>query len=640
MQNPSDNSSTDPADGSTPIAPEARRLEALQRFEIVDTLPEQGYEDIALLASHICRTPIALVSLIDGERQWFKAKIGLDVSQTPRRWSFCEHAIRDPDQLMLVPDAKNDPRFCNNPLVTSSPHIRFYAGAPLVTSDGEALGTLCVIDILPRELSQSQQQALSALARQVMAQLELRLALRENEHYFESFMRPLMAADSQLAPKPSLGAVDAKAIYHAGAWQQAILDNTELTIISTDLEGVIQTCNAGALRKLGYKAEEIIGKVPSVILHDPIELENHARQLSLELNRPIAPDFEALVAKARLGMADENDWTYIRKDRSTFLIRLTVTALRDKAGEINGFLSVGKDIIGQKIIEDALRETEGRFEAFMDNGPAVAFIKNEAGEFVYVNELFLRLFNKRRDEVIGRSDADLWPPEIAGPIRRHDKTTLAGEGVFVLEEIVPTPDGRSTFWLSYKFPLRDMSGRLMLGGIAIDITDRKEYERQLEELAITDSLTGLKNHGAFAQRLGEEFERARRYNLDLSLVMLDVDSFKKYNDSFGHLEGDGVLRRLGELLGEHARPSDFAARYGGEEFAIILANTAADGALVAAERLRKDVEEESFENRKLTISVGVATLTPDIPSMNALIVAADNALYKAKRDGRNRVQQA
>ena len=648
MQNSSDNS----ADQSTPAALEAKRLEALRRLKILDTLPEQSYEDIAFLASHICRTPIALVSLIDGERQWFKAKVGMEASETPRSWSFCDHAIRDPDHLMLVPDAKNDARFSSNPLVTSSPHIRFYAGAPLTTSDGQALGTLCVIDILPRDLSESQQQALSALARQVMAQLELRQTLRENEQYFESFLRPLIASDSKATAASTAKTVDVDTIHHLGTWQQAILDSADLTIISTDLKGVIQTCNVGALRKLGYKAEEIIGKATPEILHDPEEIENRARKLSLELNRPIAPSFEVFVAKAREGIADENDWCYIRKDNSRFIIRLTVTALRDRDGEISGFLGVGKDITQQKSVEEALKESEGRFQAFMDNGPAVTFIKEESGSYLYVNALFLERFHFRREDVIGHTDRDLWPEQVSKPIMQHDRTVFASDEVMNVEEAEHDADGNViSWWQAFKFPLHRNDGQRLLGGVAFDITERKQAERRveeyqlqleqavvrLEELAVTDSLTGLKNHGAFAQRLSEEFERAKRYDLDLSLIMLDVDYFKQYNDSFGHLEGDGVLRRLGELLCEHARPSDFAARYGGEEFAIILTNTSFDGALAVAERLRQGVETEPFEKGSVTISVGVAGMTADLLDMNALIRAADAALYQAKRAGRNRI---
>ena len=155
------------------------RVEALQRYRVLDTPAEKEFDDLAELASYICGTPIAIVTLLDGQRQWFKAKIGLGASETPIEQAFCAHAVQTPGEVMMVKDARVDSRFATNPLVTSDPHIRFYAGAPLVTPEGVALGTLCAIDRVPRELSLGQQKALQVLARQVVAHLELRRTVSE-----------------------------------------------------------------------------------------------------------------------------------------------------------------------------------------------------------------------------------------------------------------------------------------------------------------------------------------------------------------------------------------------------------------------------------------------------------------------------
>lgn len=154
-------------------ANEFKRLEALRRYRLLDTPREQGFDDTTLLASFICETPIALISLIDVDRQWLKSAIGLSVTETPRDQAFCAHTILQRD-VMVVEDATQDNRFAENPLVTGNPNIRFYAGAPLVDQEGHGLGSLCVIDRKPRQLSDRQMEALRALARKVMQEIEYR----------------------------------------------------------------------------------------------------------------------------------------------------------------------------------------------------------------------------------------------------------------------------------------------------------------------------------------------------------------------------------------------------------------------------------------------------------------------------------
>lgn len=159
---------------------DALRVAALNRYRILDTDPEASYDEVTAIAAGICATPMALITLVDDSRQWFKSRRGLDVTETPREIAFCHHAIQR-SELLEVEDASQDPRFRDNPLVTQSPHIRYYAGAPIVSSEGHRLGTLCVLDQRPRRMSQLQRQALQALAGQVMSQLELRRALFETQ---------------------------------------------------------------------------------------------------------------------------------------------------------------------------------------------------------------------------------------------------------------------------------------------------------------------------------------------------------------------------------------------------------------------------------------------------------------------------
>lgn len=214
---------------------EQARLAELKKYGILDTEPEIPFDRIVQLAAYICNTPIAAISLVDEERQWFKAIAGLDAKETSRDVAFCAHAILQ-DEPMIVPNALLDERFSDNPLVTSTPDIRFYAGVPLKTSAGQNIGTLCVIDREPRELSQAQIDAIAALSDNVMAHLELRLSHKNIRQYTE---------DLQLAA--------------------SIFSNASEAMLVTDPDNKIITINPAFTEITGYALEEVVGKNPSIL---------------------------------------------------------------------------------------------------------------------------------------------------------------------------------------------------------------------------------------------------------------------------------------------------------------------------------------------------------------------------------------
>ena len=214
---------------------EQERLAALRKYDILDTEPEAAFEAMVHLASYICQTPIAAISLVDEQRQWFKAIAGLDARETSRNVAFCAHAILQ-DETMVVHDAKADERFCDNPLVTSSPDIRFYAGVPLVTAQGQHLGTLCVIDRVPRVLSVEQLEAIKVLASNVMAHLDLRLSHKQTRQYID---------DLQLAA--------------------TIFEASSDAMVVTDADNRIITVNPAFTATTGYTISEVVGKSPSLL---------------------------------------------------------------------------------------------------------------------------------------------------------------------------------------------------------------------------------------------------------------------------------------------------------------------------------------------------------------------------------------
>ncbi|MCB1165339.1 MAG: PAS domain S-box protein, partial [Leptospiraceae bacterium] len=356
---------------------------------------------------------------------------------TPRRVSFCAHAINRPE-VMVVEDAQSDERFFDNPLVTGPPYIRFYAGAPLKTSDGYALGTLCVIDQKPRTLSEQQKELLANMADQVMDQIRLRKILSQEEQSRKQWQ--------------SLSGM-----------QKAILDSANFTIISADTEGIIQTFNYGAERMLGYSANEIVGKTDPSIFHDASEVVRNAIELTAELGTTVVPGFESFVAKCRQTLEpDEREWTYIRKDGSRFPVLLSITPLV-KDDVITGFLGVGRDISEtkrlqaesremseeimrtNKLLEAELEEASIRYKHLVEGAPEMVFSMELDGTIRSMNQKVRSLLGYRPEDVVGKSIVDFLA---------SDGTSLGFESTMLLERLDGLQKGKSRLDLRLAFATR------------------------------------------------------------------------------------------------------------------------------------------------------------------------------------------
>ena len=295
-----------------------------------------------------------------------------------------------------------------------------------------------------------------------------------------------------------------------------------------------------------------------------------------------------------------------------------------------------------------LEELDINFSAFMNNGPFIAYIKDRDWRYRYVNEPFLQQLELTRDEVLGQDDFTIWP-EAAPRFRQVDEQVMNELKPSRLVERLTTHDGRRIFWQSYKFPLATRQG-IALAGLSVDVTEHIEQQhlleasqRQLlgmmqaaEQRSVTDALTGLFNRRAFDLRLAEHLLRAEEQRTPLSMLLIDVDHFKAYNDTYGHQAGDSALQAVGQLLLQSCRDNDACFRYGGEEFAILLPGADLTAAHLVAERCRAAVANHAWSRRPITLSVGLATHRAGMDAYS-LTEGADRALYAAKGAGRNRI---
>ena len=264
--------------------------------------------------------------------------------------------------------------------------------------------------------------------------------------------------------------------------QQAILDGAHYTIISTDTNGIIKTINAAAQKMLGYSSAEVVDKLTPAIIHDLEEVKQRAIELSAELGKPISPGFEVFVAKARLGMIDEYEWSYIRKDGSRFPVQLSVTALRDREGEITGFLGIGNDITLRKEAEKNLRQNEQKYHQILDAITDMVLVKGSQSRIVWANKAFRDYYGLSNEQLKDMIDAPFNQPDYTLQYIQDDAYVFETGQSLEIEEPVTRYDGKVKMFNTIKSVIRNEAGeKILTVGVSRDVSDRNQAENALRE---------------------------------------------------------------------------------------------------------------------------------------------------------------
>lgn len=478
---------------------EDARLQALRALGVLDSAPEEQFDRLTRLAQHILQVPIALVSLVDANRQWFKSHQGLDASETPRDISFCGHAILEPE-ILLIPDAALDPRFSDNPLVTAAPNIRFYAGAPLSLGNGLRVGTLCAIDSQPHQVSAAQLDALRDLAQCVSEELE-RVRHRQS------------TAESAL--------IQAK--------YAAIIASSDDAILSTELDDFISSWNPAAEGLLGYTAKEAIGRHMSIAI--PPERADEQSQVLPRLRRGerIEP-FETI---------------RLRKDGTRIDVSVSISPVLDTFGRIIGVSKIVRDISAQKQAKKALRESTQLVNSIVETVVDGIITIDSHGKILSFNNAAQRMFGYEQFEAIGAYAKTLMPEPYAAEhvsFLAHYRQTKVARGVGLARESLGQRKDGSTFPIELTVCEMQQPGDSLFVGIVRDLTERKQIERMKGEFVSTVShelrtpLTSIRGAlglilGKFSDGLPAKarqlLETANRNSDRLTLLINDILDLEK-----------------------------------------------------------------------------------------------------------------
>lgn len=625
------------------VTHEQLRIQKLHSLGLLDSAPEDFFDTITRVASVILDVPISLISLVDENRQWFKSKQGLDAQETARDISFCTHAVESGQQL-IVENALTDERFSQNPLVLNAPNIRFYAGIPIKSLEGYALGTLCVIDDEPKTPTEKELAALNDLAHLATRELQFRERMLEAKRSIES-------SESKFKTLFENAAIGISMVKPNGRWLEV---NEELCHI------------------VGYSKQELA----ELTFQDITLPEDLSTDLNL-LDQLVAGKIDRYQLEKR----------YVKKEGAVVWVELTVTKQLTATGDLDYFVAIVKDIQSAKETEAALNALRKTLEEkvsqrteelkLANKSLLTAYQEKIASEQLLQNaELELRTildnandayvcmdadgivkaWNKQAEHIFGWADE-----EAIG--RRLDKLIIpnelqqahqAGMRRFALEKTSEMMGKRieldgmrkdgTRIPIELQVNVLEINAHTLFTSFLRDITDRKQLESLLKNEARNDPLTGLPNRRKLEEILPIAVQRAKANQTALSILFVDLDGFKLINDTYGHNVGDMLLREVANRIDKSTRQSDTVARYAGDEFIIVLEGISHVSVTTRiAEKILQTISEPFHFNQivlNVTVSIGIVYYTSENSQetqASELIRQADKAMYTAKKNGKNGV---
>lgn len=418
---------------------------------------------------------------------------------------------------------------------------------------------------------------------------------------------------------------------------------TQVAIIATDLHGVINTFNAGAEQMLGFKAEHVIGRLTLENLHVAAELEARATSLSVALGRRIPPS-QAMLVESPDNPHEAREWTLVREDGSQLTVNMLGTVLLDEHGLWVGHLAMYLDVTEQKRAYEALAVRDRLLKKLSAHVPGGIFQftlePQDNWRFIYASdgmrdiyEIEPGVLQQDAKQVLAR----IHPLDVER-VRASIRLSALQLSHWREEYRVQLPQ-RGLRWIRGEATPEELpGGGTLWHGYVSDISDLKRVEEELRALSITDALTGIHNRRYFQDRLKAEMVRLNRTSGALSVIMLDIDHFKRINDQYGHAVGDGVLQELCKRISQRLRRSDVFCRLGGEEFMVLCPNTDSTQAYSLAMALWQSLRSAPMESvGTVTASFGVASWRVD-EGIDGLLLRADSAVYVAKQAGRDRVE--